>query len=162
MGELAQRPIGVPCVSQSDEVGDERGVRTVAALVSRDAGEIEQERDVALRELEGSRLLADLRGKSGGGVVEPVAHRTSLEHGSGRRPPGHGHWAYGATDIVIDGDTVKGDERRAGGFHGNAVMRLDPHLGDVTLSDLTGGSAVFYDTGVRLERATERESIVLA
>lgn len=75
---------------------------------------------------------------------------------------GHGHWAYGATDIVIDGDTVKGDERRAGGFHGNAAMRLDPHLGDVTLSDLTGGSAVFYDTGVRLERATERESIVLA
>jgi len=71
---------------------------------------------------------------------------------------GHGHWAYGASAIVIDGDTVKGDRRRAAGFHGNAAMRLDPHLNNTCLADLTGGSAVFYDTSVKLERASEEDA----
>jgi anaerobic selenocysteine-containing dehydrogenase len=74
---------------------------------------------------------------------------------------GHGHWAYGATDIVIDGDTVKADERRATGFHGNAAMRIDPYLKNTCLADITGGSAVFYDTSVRLERASESEAAAL-
>ncbi|HXF97994.1 MAG TPA: NrfD/PsrC family molybdoenzyme membrane anchor subunit [Gaiellaceae bacterium] len=68
---------------------------------------------------------------------------------------GHGHWAYGATDIVVDGETVRADPRRANGFHGNAAMRVDPHLKNTCLADLTGGSAVFYDTSVRLERASQ-------
>jgi anaerobic selenocysteine-containing dehydrogenase len=71
---------------------------------------------------------------------------------------GHGHWAYGATDIAIDGETVPGDKRRANGFHGNAAMRVDPYLKNTCLTDLTGGSAVFYDTSVRLERASESEA----
>jgi anaerobic selenocysteine-containing dehydrogenase/Ni/Fe-hydrogenase subunit HybB-like protein len=71
---------------------------------------------------------------------------------------GHGHWAYGAQDIVIDGDTVKGDHRRAAGFHGNAAMRLDPHLENTCLVDLAGGSAVFYDTSVKLEPASEADA----
>ncbi|HSI98278.1 MAG TPA: molybdopterin dinucleotide binding domain-containing protein, partial [Gaiellaceae bacterium] len=71
---------------------------------------------------------------------------------------GHGHWAYGSRDIVVDGDTVKGDRRRAGGFHGNAAMRVDPHLKNTCLADLTGGSAVFYDTSVKLERASEADA----
>jgi anaerobic selenocysteine-containing dehydrogenase/Ni/Fe-hydrogenase subunit HybB-like protein len=71
---------------------------------------------------------------------------------------GHGHWAYGATDVVVDGETVKGDRRRAAGFHGNAAMRIDPHLGNTCLADLTGGSAVFYDTSVKLEPASESDA----
>jgi len=46
---------------------------------------------------------------------------------------------------------IKGDPRRATGIHANAAMRVDPLLKDVTLSDLTGGSAVFYDSKVRLQ-----------
>jgi len=71
---------------------------------------------------------------------------------------GHGHWAYGASDVVIDGDTVTGDRRRAAGFHGNAAMRIDPYLKNTCLADLTGGSAVFYDTSVRLEHASESDA----
>lgn len=67
-------------------------------------------------------------------------------------PLGYGHWASGATDVEIDGRRIKGDPRRAAGFHGNAAMRVDPHLGNVTLSDLAGGSAVFYDTKVKIEK----------
>jgi anaerobic selenocysteine-containing dehydrogenase len=68
-------------------------------------------------------------------------------------PLGFGHWASGARDVVIDGQKVKGDPRRAAPFHANAAMRVDPHLKNVTLSDLAGGSAVFYDTKVKVVRA---------
>lgn len=63
---------------------------------------------------------------------------------------GHGHWAYGAGDVVIDGVTVPGDPRRATGIHANAAMRVDPVLKNTGLVDLTGGSAVFYQTQVKL------------
>jgi anaerobic selenocysteine-containing dehydrogenase len=66
---------------------------------------------------------------------------------------GHGHWAYGASDVLIDGQTVKADPRRATGVHANAAMRVDPVIKNTTLSDLFGGSAVFYDTRVKLMRA---------
>jgi hypothetical protein len=66
---------------------------------------------------------------------------------------GFGHWAYGAQDIVIDGQTVPGDSRRMGGIHANAAMRTDTHNPNTCLRDLVGGSAVFYDTRVKLLKA---------
>jgi anaerobic selenocysteine-containing dehydrogenase len=63
---------------------------------------------------------------------------------------GHGHWAYGAGDVVIDGVKVPGDPRRATGVHANAAMRVDPVLKNTGLVDLVGGSAVFYQTQVKL------------
>lgn len=68
-------------------------------------------------------------------------------------PLGYGHWASGARDVVIDGRRVKGDARRAAPMHVNAAMRTDPVLKNVTLTDLAGGSAVFYDTKVKVARA---------
>lgn len=65
---------------------------------------------------------------------------------------GFGHFAYGARDIAIDGQVIKGDLRRALGVHANAAMRVDPYLKNTTLVDPVGGSAVFYDTHVKLER----------
>ncbi|MBI3029515.1 MAG: molybdopterin-dependent oxidoreductase [Candidatus Rokubacteria bacterium] len=66
---------------------------------------------------------------------------------------GHGHWAYGSADVRVDGKVVKGDPRRGKGLHANAALRVDPVLGNTCLSDLTGGSAVFYDTQVKVVRA---------
>ncbi|MGQ9803899.1 MAG: molybdopterin-dependent oxidoreductase [Anaerolineae bacterium] len=66
---------------------------------------------------------------------------------------GHGHWAYGSTNITVDGKVIPGDPRRATGVHANAAMRVDPYLKNTCLVDPVGGSAVFYDTWVRLERA---------
>jgi anaerobic selenocysteine-containing dehydrogenase len=63
---------------------------------------------------------------------------------------GHGHWATGASDVIIDGKVVKGDPRRATGVHLNAAMWLDPYLKNTPLQDPVGGSAVFYDSKVRL------------
>ncbi|MFQ5863521.1 MAG: molybdopterin-dependent oxidoreductase [Candidatus Brocadiales bacterium] len=61
-----------------------------------------------------------------------------------------GHWAYGASDMSIDGRVIKGEKWRAAGLCPNAVMRQDPHLGDVCLTDPIGGSAAFFDTRVKL------------
>ncbi len=66
---------------------------------------------------------------------------------------GYGHWASGARDVTVDGVLVAGDARRAAGFHGNAAMQIDPHLGNSTLTDLAGGSAVFYDSKIKVKKA---------
>jgi tetrathionate reductase subunit A len=63
-----------------------------------------------------------------------------------------GHWAYGARDIQVDGKTIKGESRRGSGINANAAMRVDPFLKNTTLSDTVGGSAVFYDSMVRVEK----------
>ncbi len=64
-----------------------------------------------------------------------------------------GHWAYGASNVVIDGEVVKGDARRATGICPNVVMYEDPVLKNATLTDPIGGSASFYDTLVDVVRA---------
>ncbi|MGB9724073.1 MAG: molybdopterin-dependent oxidoreductase [Chloroflexia bacterium] len=63
---------------------------------------------------------------------------------------GHGHWAYGGTDIVVDGAVIRGDPRRITGLHANAAMRTDTHNPNTCLRDLVGGSAVFYDSRVKV------------
>ncbi len=63
---------------------------------------------------------------------------------------GHGHWATGASDVIIDEKVIKGDPRRAKGIHLNAAMWLDPYLKNTSLQDPVGGSAVFYDSKVSL------------
>lgn len=63
---------------------------------------------------------------------------------------GFGHWSYGGVDFTVDDDVVLGDKRRIRGIHANAAMRVDPYLGNTTLIDAVGGSAVFYDTMIKL------------
>ena len=65
---------------------------------------------------------------------------------------GYGHWAYGASDVRIDGEIIPADKRRSTGIHANAAMRTDSHNPNTCLRDLVGGSAVFYDTRVRLTK----------
>lgn len=62
----------------------------------------------------------------------------------------YGHWAYGAKDVVIDGETIKGDERRGSGLCINAVIDSDPELANGCLNDPIGGSSSFYDTRIKL------------
>jgi len=65
-------------------------------------------------------------------------------------PVGYGMWASGAFDVVIDGRRIPGDPRRRAGVHANAVFRTDPKLTNTCLTDQVGGSAVFYDTRVKV------------
>lgn len=66
---------------------------------------------------------------------------------------GFGHWATGAGDITIDGQRIKGEERRQAGIHANAAMWTDPTITNTCMFDPVGGSVSFYDTHVRLEPA---------
>lgn len=86
-------------------------------------------------------------------IVGPVHIIEGIRPGTIGFTLGFGHWAYGAQDIVIDGQTVPGDSRRMGGIHANAAMRTDTHNPNTCLRDLVGGSAVFYDTRVKLLKA---------
>ncbi len=65
---------------------------------------------------------------------------------------GFGHWAYGANDIIIDGERIQADPQRARGTHLNAAMRTDPVLKNTALTDQVGASVVFFETLVKLER----------
>ncbi len=66
----------------------------------------------------------------------------------------YGHFGYGASDCEIDGVVIKGDYRRGLGLCPNAVMRRDPVLGNVCLTDPIGGSASFFDTRVKLVKVS--------
>ena len=61
-----------------------------------------------------------------------------------------GHWAYGSRDVVVNGETIKGDARRAGGLCSNPVLLLDEGTKTTCLTDPIGGSASFYDTKVKV------------
>ncbi|MEG6549887.1 molybdopterin dinucleotide binding domain-containing protein [Desulfocurvibacter africanus] len=93
----------------------------------------------------------------GNGMIKPMVGKVRVKEGL--RPGviafslGHGHWANGAGDCVIDGVTIPGDRRRATGVHANAAMRLDPVLKNTGLVDTVGGSAVFYQSQVKLVKA---------
>lgn len=99
--------------------------------------------------LSGPFDLGDGRSKDTVGIVKVIE---GIRPGTVAVSWSYGHWAYGSNDVEINGQTVKGDPRRAHGIVPNPAMRIDPVLGDVCLTDPIGGSASFYDTQVRLER----------
>ena len=65
-----------------------------------------------------------------------------------------GHWAYGSDDVVVDGETVKGDPTRSRGVLPNPIFREDTSIGNVCLTDPIGGSASYYDTRVAIQPAS--------
>ncbi|GAB4558960.1 MAG: hypothetical protein Kow0047_04530 [Anaerolineae bacterium] len=88
--------------------------------------------------------------KLGHGQMRPVEGKVKVIEGI---RPGtiavswhYGHWAYGANDVVIDGQVIPGDPRRATGLCTNAVLRVDDATSNTCLTDPIGGSASFYDT----------------
>lgn len=83
-------------------------------------------------------------------MIAQVRIREGIRPGVVAFSLGFGHWAYGAGDLVIDGATIRGDSRRAAGMHGNAAMRVDPVLKNTGLVDTVGGSAVFYQSQVKV------------
>ena len=92
----------------------------------------------------------------GNGVKLGIVGTVKTTRVCGRRDQlcdGFGHWAYGAMDITINSQTIKGEPARMQGFHANAVMRTDPLIENTTLFDPVGGSAVFYDTQVKVTKA---------
>jgi len=104
-----------------------------------------------------SASLPDARVDLGDGRTYEVVGRVKVVEGI--RPGtvavswSYGHWAYGSNDVEVDGQLVKGDPRRGSGIVPNPAMWIDPVLKNVCLTDPIGGSASFYDTRVKVEKA---------
>lgn len=64
----------------------------------------------------------------------------------------YGHWAHSSTPHFEDGVQQPSDPSRSLGLQVNPIMRLDPHLGDISLQDKVGGSCSFNDTRVAIEK----------
>jgi anaerobic selenocysteine-containing dehydrogenase len=61
-----------------------------------------------------------------------------------------GHWEMSSRPYKTNGADVDHDPARGKGVQANTIMRLDPHLGNVTLQDKIGASASFSDTRVQV------------
>ncbi len=92
----------------------------------------------------------DLKNGTRKAMVGKLKLREGMRPGVVTFSLGYGHWATGASDVVIDGRRVRGDPRRAGGINANAALRTDPQMPNTCLSDIAGASAVFYDTKVKV------------
>ena len=90
----------------------------------------------------------------GNGVTKPMVGKVQVTEqvrpGVVAFSLGFGHWATGATDMVVDGHLIRGEPRRARGINANAAMWVDPTLKNTCMIDPVGGSVSFYDTHVRL------------
>lgn len=85
-------------------------------------------------------------------LILPVKVIEGIRPGTASFAVGFGHWAYGASDTIIDGERIQADPQRARGTHLNAAMRTDPVLKNTALTDPVGASVVFFETLVRVER----------
>lgn len=89
------------------------------------------------------------------GVVKPIE---GIRPGSVGISWHYGHWAYGAYDVEIDGDVIKGDPTRRRGLVPNPAMAADAHLKDVTLTDPIAGDSAYGGTYVKLVKIGRREA----
>ncbi len=64
-----------------------------------------------------------------------------------------GHWEMSSRPYKANGVDAAHDPTRGKGVPANTIMRLDPHLGNVTLQDKIGASASFSDTRVQVVKA---------
>ena len=72
----------------------------------------------------------------------------------------YGHWAYGASEVEIDGEKVPGDPTRGRGLVPNPAMAVDPYLKDVCLTDPIAGDSAFGGTYVKLVKVGEARANV--
>lgn len=63
-----------------------------------------------------------------------------------------GHWAYGSSDVEIDGTIIPGDERRKDSACPNPVLAIDNSLKNMCLTDPIGGSSSYFDTKVTISK----------
>jgi anaerobic selenocysteine-containing dehydrogenase len=102
-----------------------------------------------------SNGVVDLGGRAEADVKGKIKTLDGIRPGTVAISWHYGHWnAYGASPTIeIDGKGIAADDRRAMGLCPNAVMERDDSIGGVGLTDPIGGSAAFFNTKVKLEKA---------
>jgi tetrathionate reductase subunit A len=72
-----------------------------------------------------------------------------------------GHWAYGARDVMIDGQRIPGEAIRGRGLVPNPAMAVDAYLKDVTLTDPIAGDAVYSGSRVKLVKVANGDTTAM-
>lgn len=66
----------------------------------------------------------------------------------------YGHWAYGATEVEVDGHRILGEAQRGSGLVANPALLIDGYLKNVCLTDPIAGDSVFNGTRVKLAKVS--------
>ncbi len=64
----------------------------------------------------------------------------------------YGHWRMSSGPMTLDGQPRDYDPGRAMGMSSCLVMRVDPVLGDVCLTEPVVGDTSFYETRVEVQK----------
>jgi len=151
-----KEPIGGQSRTISNYWGNISLQPTNKILIStRDARRLGLRQDQMVRLVSADNPNGRLELKDGDNRVVDMVGRVNIVEGI--RPGSlavswhYGHWAYGSNDVIVDGNKIKGDNRRAGGLCTNALLAVDPVIKDVCLTDPIGGSASFSNTRINLQ-----------
>jgi len=91
------------------------------------------------------------------GLVGKVLVQEGLRPGVVAVSHSYGHWELNSRPYLVGSPLVSSgfDASRGAGITANPIMRLDDHIGNVSLQDRIGGSAAFNDTRVAIIPVTE-------
>ncbi|MGC8764112.1 MAG: molybdopterin dinucleotide binding domain-containing protein, partial [Acidobacteriota bacterium] len=104
--------------------------------------------DAAARGLQDGDLARVFSVDKPEGVVGRVRLTETLRPGVVAIVNSLGHWAMQSAPFEVDGQPADYDPGRALGVHGNPIMKVDPVLGDMPLTDPLGMGAVYFETRV--------------
>lgn len=88
------------------------------------------------------------------GIVGRVKVTETIRPGVVAIANSYGHWEMSSRAVTLDGQPRDFDPGRSLGMNCNLLMRLDPVLGDVCLTEPVISSASFYETKVEVQRVS--------
>jgi Anaerobic dehydrogenases, typically selenocysteine-containing len=108
--------------------------------------------DAAARGLQDGDLVRVFSSSNPQGVIGRVRLTETIRPGVVAIANSLGQWAMQSSPYEVDGQPGDYDPGRALGVHGNPLMKVDPVLGDMPLTDPLGMGAVYFETRVDVVR----------
>lgn len=106
--------------------------------------------DAAQRGLETGDLVRVTSASNPGGIVGRVKVSQTIRPGVVAIANSYGHWEMSSRATSVNGQQRDFDPGRALGMNACLLMRIDPALGNMPLSDPVATSASFYETSVEV------------
>ena len=108
--------------------------------------------DARARGLETGDLVRVTSGSNPAGIQGRVWVTEAIRPGVVAIANSYGHWEMSSRAITIDGQPRDFDPGRAMGMSSCLLMRVDPVLGDVCITEPVAGDASFYETRIEVRK----------
>ena len=108
--------------------------------------------DAGARGLETGDLVRVFSVSNPAGVQGRVRVTEAIRPGVIAIANSYGHWEMSSRAMIIDGQPSDYDPGRALGMNSCLLMRLDPVLGDVCITEPVSSSASYYETKVEVQK----------